>query len=552
MSGLLAPIIKHAISLTAILGERYLWADSVCITHENRDVTNEQLNQMGAIYANAIMTIVATDGDSQDGLQGLQGISPPRRPRQGVFPFGDEHIIVRDMNGGSGKGLGEDTKRYYTRGWTFQEEKMSTRKIFFRDQQITWECHCCVYREDSVPHAKVDELSGEPVDLFNDALHLVAAVPEMTRLGRLINDYNSRQLSYEEDALPAFSGVLSVLSRTFSGGFLYGLPEMFFDSALCWRCSDLSSYDHDARDYIARTIRRRGFSQKPKGASFSAAELPSWSWVGWQGNIVIADQEAILIGWDIDITRETFPITEWFTGNTPDTPLKDRRRIQSTWFEDRTRYKDLASSGPLPPGWTRHDAPANTVGSSYSYPDGCGTHVFTHVSEPSSSYFYPFPIADVNETTPPFVPPQTSYLFCETRRVFLRGVKDLKNGHTTLILLNSLVKQVGKLFLQSKEDKEYFPDKKEETGSYMPDSPEFQGLKSVELVAVCKSRVYSQTNHRMGEWVPLWGPPQIADDIYAVLWIEWRDGVAYRRSSGEVNGSEWESLDLEPVSLVLG
>lgn len=496
---------------------------------------------------------MATDGDSQDGLPGLKGISPPRRSRQGIFPFGDERIIVRNMDGRPGKGPGENKKPYYTRGWTYQEEKMATRKIFFRDQQLNWECHCCACCEDSVPYAKVDQLSGEPLDPFYDAVQLVAAVPELTRLGRLISDYNSRQLSYEEDALPAFSGVLSVLSRTFTGGFLYGLPEMFFDGALCWRCAELMSYDYGARDYIDCTIRRRSFSRDPKEGNFSAAALPSWSWIGWQGNIVIDDEEAILIERHITTFRETTPITEWFTGNSPNTPSKDRRRIRPTWFEDRARNKDLGRSGPLPPGWTRHDAPANTVDNSYSYPDGCGTHVFKHVSEPSSSYFYPFPIADVDEKTPPFVPPQTSYLFCETRRGFLRVVKDLKYGRqTTLTLLNGLGKQVGRLFLQSEEDKDYFPDKKEEMGPCMPDSPEVQGLKSVELVAICKSRVYFETNHKMGDLVPLWGPPQMAEDIYAVLWIEWRDGVAYRRGSGEVNGDEWESLDLEPVSLVLG
>lgn len=550
MSDLLTPIIKHAISLTAILGERYLWADSVCITHDNRDVTYEQLNQMGAIYANAIMTIVATDGDSQDGLPGLKGISPPRKSRQAVFPFGDERIIVRDMSGQSFKEPGQSAKPYYNRGWTYQEEQMSTRKIFFRDQQLHWECHCCDYREDSVPYTKVDQLSGEPLDLFYDALHPVAAVPELTRLGRLVSDYNSRQLSYEEDALPAFSGVLSVLSRTFTGGFLYGLPEMFFDIALCWRCEAVLDYDHGAKDYVARTIRRRKFSEEPKKGSFSAADLPSWSWVGWHGGIVTAEEEAPLM--QQHVARETTPITEWFTGNSPDTPRQDRRRIQSTWFEDRARNKDLGKSGPLPPGWTRHDAPANAIGNSHSYPDGCGTHVFKHVSKPSSSFFYPFPIADVDETTPPHVPPQTSYLFCETRRAFLRGVKDLEHGRTTLILLNDLGKQVGQLFLQSEEDKDYFPDKKEEIGPYISQSSGLQVLKSVELVAVCKSRVYSQTNHKKGERVPLYGPPQVADDIYAVLWIEWKDGVAYRRGSGEVNGDEWESLDLEPVSLVLG
>lgn len=509
---------------------------------------------MGAIYANAIMTIVATDGDSQDGLPGLKGISPPRRSRQGVFPFGDERIIVRDMKGQSGKGpaCGQDTKPYYTRGWTYQEEKMSTRKIFFRDQQVSWECHCCASCEDAVPYAKVDQLSGEPLDLFYDSLHLVAAVPELTRLGKLISDYNSRQLSYEEDALPAFLGLLSVLSRTFTGGFLFGLPEMFFDSALCWRCAEMLNYDFAAKRYVACTSRRRKFSEHLKEGNFTAAALPSWSWVGWQGNIVIDAQEAILIERHVTKVHETIPITEWFTGKSQKTPPKDRRRIQSTWFEDRTRNKDLSRSGPLPPGWTRHNAPANTIGNPHSYPDGCGTYVFKHVSDPFSSYFYPFPVTDVTEKTPPFVPPQTSYLFCETRRGFLRCVKDFKNGQTTLALLNGLAKQVGKLFLQSEEDKDYFPDKKRQKGPYKPDSPEFQELKSVELVAVCKFRVYSQTNHRMGAWVPLYGPPQMAEDVYAVLWIEWRDGVAYRRSSGEVDGEEWESLNLEPVSLVLG
>jgi hypothetical protein len=48
---------------------------------------------MGAIYANAIVTIVATDGDSESGIPGLKGISSPRGMRQNIIPFGDERLL---------------------------------------------------------------------------------------------------------------------------------------------------------------------------------------------------------------------------------------------------------------------------------------------------------------------------------------------------------------------------------------------------------------------------------------------------------------------------
>ena len=46
--------------------------------------------------------------------------------------------------------------------------------------------------------------------------------------------------------------------------------------------------------------------------------------------------------------------------------------------------------------------------------------------------------------------------------------------------------------------------------------------------------------------------PDFKEDLYLVLWVEWKDGIAYRVASGEVIAAEWENLDLEKVSLVLG
>lgn len=73
----------------------------------------------------------------------------------------------------------------------------------------------------------------------------------------------------------------------------------------------------------------------------------------------------------------------------------------------------------------------------------------------------------------------------------------------------------------------------------------------VDVVIINKSRVCS-TMPRGDE--SSHGLPSVSYYTYTVLWVEWKDGVACRRASGDVNGDEWGLLflDLEPVSLVLG
>jgi hypothetical protein len=46
----------------------------------------------------------------------------------------------------------------------------------------------------------------------------------------LVRNYNDRHLTCPEDIIAGFSGVLSILSTVFEGGFIWGLPEMFLIS----------------------------------------------------------------------------------------------------------------------------------------------------------------------------------------------------------------------------------------------------------------------------------------------------------------------------------
>ena len=512
----LSPILRHAMYLTSAIGERYLWADALCIVHGDDAATVEQLNLMGAIYASAIVTIIATDGDSQDGLLGLRDISTPRKLEQNIVPFGEEKIVVQNTKlffstGGT---------PYYDRGWAYQEDKMSQRKILFNKKEVHWECQCNVWHEEMIFGAKFKGYINPRSSV------ILAGFPDMNSFNHLITDYNKRELRFEEDALPAISGLLSVISRSFTGGFIYGLPEMLFDRGLGWR----PHWNHT-------NLRRRVQSDRPNTSRLSHLSLPSWSWIGWQGMVRNGSGEAVRINDRQSFIEETIPITEWYTSSSPSgSPL---RRVRSTWFENRDAFKDFTK--PLPTGWTRHKVLAGDSSDHGPrlYPDGCNGHFFKHCNMPDKdcdSWYFPFPVTDIQESTPPFTPDQTSYIFCETRRarLWLHQAGDAN----ILKICNKAGDSIGLLHLHNEEQLEYFPK------TVANEAPRMQ----IELVAIYRSRKYANT---FDEDQKRYSYPQRVWESYEVLWVEWVDGVAYRLASGHVRKADWEESDLEDVSLIL-
>jgi hypothetical protein len=71
----------------------------------------------------------------------------------------------------------------------------------------------------------------------------------------------------------------------------------------------------------------------------------------------------------------------------------------------------------------------------------------------------------------------------------------------------------------------------------------------VELVAVCKVRSYSKVWNVSDK---MFDNTVLKEDTYLVLWVEWKDGIAYRLASGNVRVEDWDELDLEIILLVLG
>lgn len=495
-SEFVAPIVTHAMSVTSALGERYLWADSLCIPYQDPKAQAEQLNLMGGIYANAIVTVVSLSGDAIDGLPGIKGASMPRKVNQDVVEFGEEQLVTHIPWNDPQRDWSRHP--YFDRGWTYQEYLLSSRKLLFFQDKVHWLCSHACWHEDM---AMSTETAEEPV---GDVTSWLSA-SEMTgsqrkkELNHTIQKYCMKQLRYDEDALPAISGTLRALSRFFPGGFLYGIPEALFEWGLCW-----------TPDNATAELRRRQPSLRPQESRLHPSELPSWSWVGWHGGIAMSSRsEEMLSALQSDHTAlpvkcETFAITQWSTGASPVVPPAKRRKITSTFRREAPgREAPAARRWGLTSSLRRKVAPPRQ-------------------HKPSDPKPEPVSTTAVHEPEVPFVPEQTQFLFCDTVRMQLYCRLDDYNVAT---LANSSGRPVGYLHLHTQPDASYFSDTNVDA-------------LSVDLVAVCKIRIHYSNKTIL--------------DRYAVLWVEWKNGVAYRRASGEVNAKEWDESRPESVSLVLG
>ncbi|TQW00137.1 heterokaryon incompatibility protein [Cordyceps javanica] len=516
----LSPIIGHAMALTSELEERYLWVDALCIDQNDHAHTKRQLQAMAAIYASAFITITSVDGDSNAGILGLQGTSGPREQHQRVFPFGDEQICVRNNH------VFFDSRRegYYNRGWTYQETMFASRQIIFLRDEVHWKCQCSVWHEELTLNAEVETYIDPRPRV------IMAGFPDLGALSYAIAGYNERTLSYEEDALPAISGLLSTMSRSFTGGFLFGIPEMFFDQCLSW-----GPY------WGSTNLKRRVSSTRSANDKLTPCDLPSWSWIGWQGLVNINDDAARINPRNYDI-QETYPTTVWYCGQSPTTAPSMRRRIRSTWYDQRTGRKDF--NQPLPEGWTRHSISTCAFSSDEPplYPEGCGEYVFRHpaMKDPdteTNDWYYPFPLADIQPSTPPFMPEQWPYLFCKTQSVRLWAFcfKTDPRERNIVPLCNDPGVEIGNLHLHNSESLALFPS--EPPG------------KELELVALCRVMRYIKT---FNEETDRYDLPIVSFEQVNVLWIEWENGVALRRASGHVSAKEWQKLAVEDIDLVLG
>ncbi|KAI8661921.1 hypothetical protein NCS55_01063700 [Fusarium keratoplasticum] len=254
------------------LGEDYLWIDRFCIIQDDADSKHGQIRGMDRIYRCANFTIMAAlSGQEAWGLPGLVG-----RPRvSSVYkPARELEGELREIKP---RGLSAaETSIWNTRGWTFQERVLSTRRLYITEHQALFECCLGCASEDLAhypPHQRANMgLSVSKDKAPEDEFRELPGFYRWPGIGRGVNyhitdntslqdyldwvaNYTSRQLSFGSDVLNAFSGIGNILGQVLGSRLIFCLPEKFLVQALMWTASD-------------NIEMRTGMP----------ADLPSWSW----------------------------------------------------------------------------------------------------------------------------------------------------------------------------------------------------------------------------------------------------------------------------------
>ncbi|VUC27726.1 unnamed protein product [Clonostachys rosea] len=280
-------VIEDSITVTKALGLRYLWVDKICIDHSDHDDTRHQIRQMDLIYANSYITIIAAACNTPD--DGLPGIDGTPRANQQRLRINNTALIYTLPSGRSSV----EKSKWYTRGWTFQEGILSTKRLIFTKAQVFFDCngmHC-----SEAVDMPLDELHSREKYRFDTfayelgPLAMKTPQPDMKGYMDYVQSFSMKELTYASDALDAFQGILNAFKRAKKPIYhFWGIPLFMSDSSLRQTTKQTRSMGSISARFTL-CLFWRGFSKSTcsrSKSSWRTEELPpSWSWVGWNGGI---------------------------------------------------------------------------------------------------------------------------------------------------------------------------------------------------------------------------------------------------------------------------
>lgn len=291
--------IQDAVKTTRELGIPLLWIDSLCILQgpaSDMEVVgdqDEQLPQMGLVYTNAFITIIAgnTNSVNDSFLASRTGVQAQCILLDRSF-YDTDHVPVWHSPGAKVlPGYDLDRESWMstsdTRGWCLQEKVLAKRIILYQDEGIVYSCRTTWRSEVDRVRGKlyvVDkdslawhlnsrqskkwfwagvQLSGGAGDWFTDP----GVEWKYALWTWLIQQYTSRNLTDSDDKLRAVAGIADVWQRVFNDEYCAGMWKTMLHHQLLWVHSGKRA-DRSRKYEVSRAYR-----------------APSWSWANVEGSI---------------------------------------------------------------------------------------------------------------------------------------------------------------------------------------------------------------------------------------------------------------------------
>ncbi|PQE33840.1 hypothetical protein CJF32_00010833 [Rutstroemia sp. NJR-2017a WRK4] len=284
----LPQVIEDALVVARELKFEYLWVDRYCIPQHDIALRTKMIKNMGNIYESSALTLIAAAGDGPE--HGLSGVNPDGATFQSLN-LGPAILTMTEL--GDPEPIW--SSKWYTRGWTYQEGVMSSRRLVFMPDDLYFLCQsACSYG-----------------NLQNASLHdpWCLSVYAFPKLGvgfwidcvrDRIKEYCVRRFTQEEDIIDAFRGVLTKF-ESMDPNFIniWGLPlysgdlysgrdikinkQEFLAVAILWESSRLAE-----RRLTAPSWTWAGWKFHPTTSGDRSSPLTLYSYHAYRANLVIS------------------------------------------------------------------------------------------------------------------------------------------------------------------------------------------------------------------------------------------------------------------------
>ncbi|CCF36230.1 hypothetical protein CH063_01458 [Colletotrichum higginsianum] len=316
--------IQDAVHVARELEFQYLWIDALCIIQDDKHFKAKELGKMGDIYREATFTIIASAAKDEK-----QGFLSKRPPTLGRLTGPSRHPLPAFKIEAHGKRrksyfksplyltpwLFDTVEPWYTRAWTFQEFLLSGRRLQYLGNQTTWTCYCgntVIQDCDGWVGGKAHMHPGYSYaeqETFSDVMailgHTRSALPEASELllywYELVDTYCTRNLSYENDRLPAISGIAKGFATALRDEYVCGLWKSDLPAGLVWAASGPRHLQVPFPHPVPGTMPR-----------------PSWSWASLNGQVTWTnphlkkqkDADFEILGHDLELESPNAPFGE--------------------------------------------------------------------------------------------------------------------------------------------------------------------------------------------------------------------------------------------------
>lgn len=278
-------IIRDAITTAKHLNLHHLWVDILCIIQDDPDDRSRENARMDSIFLGSELTVSSSVAKNvSDGLflpRPCRSPSPlpldiwqkkTSRPRW-IKGRMKTRAVFRDW-------LQDDMEfrgPVHNRGWTLQEQLLSTRMLYFGQGLLRWECLCASVTEaDPASSLGRNGYLMDKADNYIAQKSLIRGMPPQSILTfqedvaverfhiytawqSQLEEFTRRQLNIHSDRLLALSALAQYVAKKLDDEFVAGLwkGDHLLES-LCWRM---------------------------KQPAVGGPRLPSWTWALVSGEI---------------------------------------------------------------------------------------------------------------------------------------------------------------------------------------------------------------------------------------------------------------------------